>query len=74
MAILWCLSRSALSYGLIDDRDWFELHVLLLVLSYDALRVAQAWGIPAVYDLLMVGGVSDYGSKKDLILKAKGLP
>ena len=31
-----------LSYGLIDDRDWFELHVLLLVLSYGALRVAQA--------------------------------
>ena len=64
MAILWCLSRSVLSDGLIDDRDWFELHVLLLVLAYGALRVAQAWGIPAeglqyVYDLLMVGGVSE---------------
>jgi len=48
MAILWCLSRSVFSYGLIDDRDWFELHVLLLLLSYGALRVAQAWEIPAV--------------------------
>ena len=36
------------SYGLFDDQDWFELHVLLLVLPCGALRVAQAWGIPAV--------------------------
>ena len=34
--------RSVLSYGLIDDHDWFELYVLLLVLSYGALCVAQA--------------------------------
>ena len=42
MAILGYLSRSVVSYGLIDDRDWFELHVLLLVMSNGALRVAQA--------------------------------
>ena len=42
------LSRSVLSYGLFDDQDWFELHVLLLVLSYGAPRVAQAWEIPAI--------------------------
>ena len=49
VAILWCLSRFSLSYRwLMNCYDWFELHVLLLVLSYGALRVAQAWGIPAV--------------------------
>ena len=42
MAIQGWLTRSVLSYGLFDDQDWFELHVLLLVLSYGALRVAQA--------------------------------
>ena len=35
------LNRYLLSYGLFDDQDWFELHVLLLVLSYGALRVAR---------------------------------
>ena len=53
-----------MSYGLIDDHDWFELYVLLLVLSYGALHVAQAWGIPVVgfqyvHDSLMVDGMSD---------------
>ena len=49
VAILWCLSRFLLSYRwLMNCYDLFELHVLLLVLSYGGLRVMQAWGIPAV--------------------------
>jgi hypothetical protein len=72
-----------LSYGLIDDHDWFELYVLLLV-SYGALyhasmRDPHCRVLQYVHDSLMVGGVSDrrtnpskwvvaYGSKEDLIL------
>jgi len=48
VAILWCLSRFSLSYRwLMNCYDWFNLLVVML-LSYCSLRVAQAWGVPVV--------------------------
>ena len=57
-----------MSYGLIEDHDWFELHVLLLVLSYGALRSrANVRGphcrvLQYVHNSLMVGCESDRNS------------
>ena len=79
VAILWCLSRFSLSYRwLMSCYDWFKLHVLLLVLSYFALRRASVRDsrcrvLQFVHDFLIVGCVSDRNTNPSKGVVAYGI-
>ena len=80
------MSRFLLFYGLIDDRDWFELYVLFGAVLWCPLCHTNGWDyrcrvLQYIHNSLIAGGVSDgntylskgvvaYGSKEDLILNA----